>query len=107
MAVGVGDEDICKAVNRLAEIQGGIVVVDGVVREELRLNVAGLMSEERAEVVAEKLDRIHRTVREMGCRLKSPILALSFMALPVIPKLKVTDLGLIDVERFEVVDVFC
>ncbi len=107
VAVGVGDEDICKAVNRLAEIQGGIVVVDGVVREELRLNVAGLMSEERAEVVAEKLDRIHRTVREMGCRLKSPILALSFMALPVIPKLKVTDLGLIDVERFEVVDVFC
>ncbi len=107
VAVGVSDEDICKAVNRLAEIQGGIVVVDGDVREELRLNVAGLMSEERAEVVAEKLERIHGIVREMGCRLKSPILALSFMALPVIPKLKVTDLGLIDVERFEVVDVFC
>ncbi len=107
VAVGASDEDICKAVNRIAELQGGIVVVaDGEVKAELQLNIAGLMSEEKAEVVAEKLDRIHEEIRRLGCRLRSPILALSFMALPVIPKLKVTDLGLVDVERFEVTDVF-
>ena len=106
VAVGVGDEDICKAVNRIAELQGGIVVVDGDVKAELQLNIAGLMSEESAEIVAGKLDRIHEEIRRLGCKLKSPILALSFMALPVIPKLKVTDLGLVDVEEFKVVDVF-
>ncbi|WP_457550702.1 adenine deaminase [Archaeoglobus sp.] len=106
VAVGVSDEDICKAVNRIAELQGGIVVVDGVVKAELQLDIAGLMSEERAEVVAEKLDKIHEEIKKLGCKLKSPILALSFMALPVIPKLKVTDLGLVDVEEFKVMDVF-
>ncbi len=106
VAVGANDGDICRAVNRIAELQGGIVVVDGDIKAELKLNVAGLMSEERAEVVAEKLDRIHEEIKRLGCKLKSPILALSFMALPVIPKLKVTDLGLVDVERFEVVDIF-
>lgn len=106
VCVGVSDEDVCKAVNRLYELQGGIVVVDNDVKAELKLDIAGLMSEERAEVVAEKLDRIHEEIRKLGCKLKSPILALSFMALPVIPKLKVTDLGLVDVEEFKVVDVF-
>jgi len=106
VAVGVSDEDICKAINRIAELQGGIVVVDGDVKAELQLDIAGLMSEEKAEVVAEKLDRIHEEIKRLGCKLKSPILALSFMALPVIPKLKVTDLGLVDVEEFKVVDVF-
>ncbi len=106
VCVGVGDEDICKAVNRIAELQGGIVVVDGDVKAELQLDIAGLMSEESAEVVAEKLDKIHEEIKKLGCKLKSPILALSFMALPVIPKLKVTDLGLVDVEEFKVVDVF-
>jgi adenine deaminase len=106
VAVGVSDEDICKAVNRIAELQGGIVVVDGDVKAELQLDIAGLMSEESAEVVAEKLDKIHEEIKRLGCKLKSPILALSFMALPVIPKLKVTDLGLVDVEEFKVVDVF-
>ncbi len=107
VAVGTNDEDICKAVNRIAELQGGIVVVaDGEVKAELQLNIAGLMSEERAEVVAEKIDKIHEEIRKLGCSLKSPILALSFMALPVIPKLKVTDLGLVDVEKFEVTDIF-
>ena len=106
VCVGVSDEEICRAVNRIADLQGGIVVVDGDVKAELQLNIAGLMSEERAEVVAEKLDIIHEEIRRLGCKLKSPILALSFMALPVIPKLKVTDLGLVDVEEFKVVDIF-
>ncbi len=106
VSVGASDEDICKAVNRVVDLQGGIVVVDGDVKAEIRLDIAGLMSEESAEVVAEKVERIHEEIRRLGCRLSSPILALSFMALPVIPKLKVTDLGLVDVERFEVTDIF-
>jgi len=106
VAVGTNDEDICLAVNRIAELNGGIVVVDKGVKAELQLNIAGLMSEEKAEVVAEKFDKINAELRRLGCKLKSPVFALSFMALPVIPKLKITDLGLVDVEKFEVVDVF-
>ena len=106
VAVGTNDDDLCLAVNRVAELDGGIVVVDKDVKAELRLNIAGLMSEERAEVVAEKFEKINTELRKLGCRLKSPVFALSFMALPVIPKLKITDLGLIDVEKFEVVNVF-
>ena len=107
VAVGTNDEDICKAVNRIAELQGGIVVVaEGEIKAELQLNIAGLMSEERAEVVAERVDRIHAELESLGCKHPSPIFALSFMALPVIPKLKITDLGLVDVEKFEVTDVF-
>ena len=106
VAVGTNDDDLCLAVNRVAELDGGIVVVDKDVKAELRLNIAGLMSEERAEVVAEKFEKINTELRKLGCKLKSPVFALSFMALPVIPKLKITDLGLIDVEKFEVVNVF-
>ncbi len=104
VAVGMDDEEICRAVNTLIDLQGGIVVCD---REEvltLPLRIAGLMSDEKADVVAEKLKKIENKLREMGCRLKSPVITLSFIALPVIPKLKLTDLGLVDVEKFEVVD---
>ena len=104
VSVGASDEEICKAVNRVIEIQGGIVVTDADKFLELKLEIAGLMSDERAEVVADKLKRIRDKIKELGCKLKSPITTLSFIALPVIPKLKVTDLGLVDVERFEVVD---
>jgi len=104
VSVGASDEEICKAVNRVIEIQGGIVVTDTDKFLELKLEIAGLMSDERAEVVADKLKRIRDKIKELGCKLKSPITTLSFIALPVIPKLKVTDLGLVDVERFEVVD---
>ena len=105
VSVGTKDEEICRAVNALIDIQGGIVVCDGDDILSLPLRIAGLMSEERAEVVAEKLEMIEKKLKEMGCRLKSPVITLSFIALPVIPKLKLTDLGLVDVEKFEVVSV--
>ncbi len=107
VAVGTSDEEICRAVNRVVELQGGIVVSDGEgVLAELPLPVAGIMSDLPAEEVAAKLEEVERCIRELGCEMKSPVISLSFIALPVIPKLKVTDLGLVDVELFEVVDVF-
>ncbi|MCS7121405.1 MAG: adenine deaminase [Archaeoglobaceae archaeon] len=106
VAVGVSDEEICRAVNTLIDLQGGIVVVDGSETLSLPLRIAGLMSDENAEILAEKLLKIDKKIKELGCKLKSPVITLSFIALPVIPKLKITDLGLVDVEKFEVVDVF-
>lgn len=105
VAIGASDDALCCAVNRVIEIGGGIVVYDGEFLE-LPLKVAGLMSDERAEIVAEKLEKIENKLFELGCRLKSPIITLSFIALPVIPKLKITDLGLVDVEKFKIVSVF-
>ena len=106
VAVGTSDEEICRAVNRVIDLQGGIVVSDGRVVAELPLPVAGIMSDLPAEEVAAKLEEVEESIRKLGCRMKSPLITLSFIALPVIPKLKVTDLGLVDVELFEVVDVF-
>ncbi len=105
VCVGVDDESICRAVNRVIELQGGIVVADSEVRAELPLPIAGIMSDESAESVLEKLSKVEEEVRKLGCRLKSPVITLSFIALPVIPRLKLTDLGLVDVEAFRVVDI--
>ncbi|MFN3383740.1 MAG: adenine deaminase [Archaeoglobaceae archaeon] len=105
VAIGASDEEICEAVNRLIDLGGGIVVYDGEFTE-LPLRVAGLMSDERAEIVAEKLEKIENKLFELGCSLRAPIITLSFIALPVIPKLKITDLGVADVEAFKVVDPF-
>ncbi len=106
VAVGTNDRDICMAVNRVIELQGGIAVSDGRIVAELPLPLAGIMSDLAAEEVAVKLERVEESIKELGCGMKSPVITLSFIALPVIPKLKVTDLGLVDVEKFEVVDIF-
>ncbi len=106
VAIGASDDEICRAVNEVIDMQGGIAVADGELITSLPLRIAGIMSDERAEIVAERLMEVEERIRELGCRLKSPLITLSFIALPVIPKLKVTDLGLIDVEKFDVVDVF-
>ncbi len=106
VAVGTSDEEICRAVNRVIDLQGGIVVSDGSVVAELPLPVAGIMSDLPAEKVAAKLEEVEESIKKLGCRMKSPVITLSFIALPVIPKLKVTDLGLVDVEKFEVVNIF-
>lgn len=106
VAVGASDEEICRAVNSLIDVQGGIAVCDGKEVITLPLRIGGLMSDERAELLAEKLEEVERKIKELGCNLKSPVISLSFIALPVIPKLKLTDLGLVDVEKFEIVDVF-
>jgi len=107
IAVGVDDRDICTAANRLREMNGGLIVVEGgEAKAELPLPVAGLMSTLRAEEVAGRVEYLHREAEKLGCKLRSPFMKLSFLALPVIPKLRITDYGLIDVENFQIVSLF-
>ena len=107
VVVGVTDEDIFKAVTTINKLGGGLAVVaDGQVVEALQLPVGGLMSQLSMAEVSEALKRLNRAAHELGSPLKDPFMTLSFLALPVIPELKLTDLGLVDVGRFEIVDLF-
>lgn len=102
--VGVSDDDIAVAANRLGEIEGGFVVVrDGKVLAEMPLPIAGLMSAEPYETVREQLRALRHAADELGSVLEEPFLQLAFVALPVIPHLKITDRGLVDVDKFEFV----
>ena len=100
VVVGASWGDMALAVRRLEELQGGVaVVVEGRVAAEVRLEVAGLMSYAPLSEVARGLENVEEALRRLGCKLTRPLQALSFTALPVIPKLKLTDKGLVDVER--------
>jgi adenine deaminase len=102
--VGADDADMAVAANRLIALGGGFVAVrGGMVVAELALPVAGLVSLRSFEDVAHDLERLRTAEREMGCLLPDPFLQLAFLALPVIPHLKITDMGLVDVDRFELV----
>jgi adenine deaminase len=104
IVVGASDEDMELCVRRLAEIGGGIAVARaGAVIAELPLPVAGLMSDQPGAAVAEALRDLRTAARSLGVELRAPFMVLSFLGLSVIPSLKITDLGLIDVDRFEVV----
>ena len=100
--VGAGDDDMAAAVNRLLALGGGLVAVEaGRVLAELALPFAGLMSLAPFETVRQDLTTLRTAVRAMGCLLPEPFLQLAFLPLPVIPHLKITDLGLVDVDRFQ------
>lgn len=102
IALGVDYDDMALAVSRLTEIEGGFVVVEGgQVKAQLALPMAGLMSLEPYEQVLEDLKTLRESARELGITLPEPFLQLAFVALPVIPHLKITDRGLVDVDRFE------
>ena len=101
IAVGVDNASIARAVNLLIETKGGLSAVNGDREEILPLPVAGLMSTESCEIVAEQYTRLVQLSREMGSTLTSPYMSLSFMALLVIPRLKLSDKGLFDGEKFE------
>ncbi|AUC52826.1 adenine deaminase [Sagittula sp. P11] len=102
--VGVSYEDMAVAANRLGEIEGGFVVVrDGAVLAELALPVAGLMSLEPFEVVRDTLEDLRAAAKSLGVTLEEPFLQLAFLALPVIPALKITDRGMVDVVKFEII----
>lgn len=102
--VGADYDDMALAANRLAQIEGGFVVTcDGEVLAELALPVAGLMSLEPFEVVHDHLIKLRQAARDIGVTLHEPFLQLAFLALPVIPALKITDRGMVDVNKFEII----
>jgi adenine deaminase len=105
--VGADDGDMRLAVDALVRLGGGqVAVVEGEVLAELPLPIAGLMSDLALEEVVRRGEELKRAARSLGCTLPDPFMALSFLALPVIPKLKLTDLGLVDVEEFHIVPLF-
>ena len=106
IAVGVNDETICDAVNLIIEQKGGISLASDEFREVLALPVAGIMSNEDAFIVAEKYARLNILARKLGATLSAPYMTLSFMALLVIPQLKLSDKGLFDCLSFTFVDLF-
>ena len=102
--VGTTDEEMAVAVNRLIALGGGFVVADGdKIAAELALPIAGLMSLQSFEIVSQKLHTLRDAARAIGCQLPEPFLQVGFLALPVIPHLKMTDRGLFDVDKFEFV----
>ena len=104
VAVGIDYADMALAANRLAEIEGGFVVVDdGKVLAEVALPVAGLMSLAPFEEVHDRLVDLRWAAKEIGVSLKEPFLQLAFLALPVIPALKITDRGMVNVTKFEII----
>jgi adenine deaminase len=104
VVVGMSDAAIAYAVRRLANIGGGIVVVDGVeVLAELPLPVAGTLSDAPLDDVVERSHAILGAAEQLGCNVEAPFQLLAFLALSVIPSLKITDRGLVDVDRFELV----
>jgi adenine deaminase len=107
VVVGTSDHDMAAAVNHLAGLGGGQVVVrQGRVAASLPLPIAGLMSECAAAEVAASERSLRQAAHDLGSSLAQPFMTLSFLALPVIPHLKLTDSGLIDVDRFQRVPLF-
>jgi adenine deaminase len=104
VVVGMSEADMAAAVNRLASIGGGqVAVLDGRVLAEVPCPIGGLLSDLPVEQVAERVREVERAARGLGVSLSSPFMAMSFLALSVVPELKLTDRGLVDAARFELV----
>jgi len=107
VVIGVDDESMMAAARRTQELGGGMVVAEGDrVLAELALPLAGLMSDRSIEDVRRQLDEAIAAAHELGSPLHDPFMAMSFLALEVIPSLKLTDQGLVDVDRFELVPLW-
>jgi len=106
ICIGNGDNDITAAINEVIRIKGGLSVSAGGRVDSLRLDIAGLMTSEPARMVAEKYISLSDMVKHMGCKMTSPFMTLSFMALLVIPELKMSDRGLFDGRKFSHVPLF-
>lgn len=105
VAVGTNDEDLAKAVNLIIEQKGGISLANGDETHILPLPIAGIMTNQSAEEVAENYVRLDQRAKDLGSTLRAPYMTLSFMALLVIPELKLSDLGLFDGKAFEFVSL--
>ncbi len=107
IVVGTNHKDMAQAANVLSEIGGGVVVVsNGVELARVELPIAGLMSDEPAEIVAAKAAKMVAAMKACGCNLNNAFMQHSLLALVVIPELRISDMGLIDVRTFEKVDLF-
>ncbi|SDI99990.1 adenine deaminase [Aliiruegeria lutimaris] len=106
IVVGTSREDMALAANRLGEVGGGVVLfADGVEQALVELPIAGLMSDDHAETVAAKAEALGAAMEAAGCRLNNAYMQHSLLALVVIPELRISDKGLVDVTRFEVTDL--
>ncbi|CAM5600304.1 Adenine deaminase [Mycolicibacterium aubagnense] len=107
IVVGTNKQDMALAANRLAEVGGGVVLYSkGKELALVEMPIAGLMSDERAEIVAAKAEKLTEAMRKMGCSLNNAYMQHSLLALVVIPELRISDVGLVDVRTFEKVDLF-
>ena len=105
VAVGVADEDIYAAIKEVERLRGGLAVAaGGRITANLATPVAGLLSREPPEAVVAGLEGLTRAARDLGSHLPEPFSTLSFLALPVIPELRLTDLGLVDVNAFKLIE---
>ncbi len=105
--VGTNDQDMLKVMNVIEIMKGGLVVVsDGKAVASLPLPIAGLMSASPISQVYFQLEALLRATKKLGCKISDPFMALSFLSLPVIPELKITDKGLVDVNQFKFVPLF-
>ena len=105
IVVGTASQDMADAVNTVIKCKGGLAAVSNGEYCTLELPIGGIMSTKNVSEVSSGLNALHNFVNEMGCKLKSPFMSMSFMALLVIPNLKISDKGLFDVEKFDFVDV--
>jgi adenine deaminase len=105
--VGTNDQDILKAIEIIKTMKGGLAVtLNGRVLASMALPIAGLMSEASVVEVNDQLEMVLCAARKLGCKISDPFMTLSFLSLPVIPELKITDKGLVDVNQFKFVPLF-
>ncbi|MFW9967308.1 MAG: adenine deaminase [Candidatus Thorarchaeota archaeon] len=107
VAVATNDRDLIAAAVQIVRMQGGQAIVrNEKVIASLPLPIAGLMSDQPVEVVSEKIQELKDAAKTIGSNLNEPFMTMAFLSLPVIPKLKITDKGLVDVDRFRLIDLF-
>ena len=107
IVVGADDDSMLKAAHTVADMRGGMAAVEGDrVLAKLPLPIAGLMSDRPIETVRDQMQDLLRAAHQLGSHLHDPFMAMSFLALPVIPSLKITDKGLVDVDKFQIVPLF-
>jgi adenine deaminase len=106
ISVGTNDKDIVNSINEIVRLKGGLAVSAGETVESLQLNIGGIMTTCSCDEIAHDYNKLNQLVNSLGCSMKAPFMTLSFMALLVIPDLKIGDRGLFDVNKFEQVSFF-
>jgi len=106
ISIGTNDLDIVNSINEIVRLKGGLAVSNDGIVKSLQLNIGGIMTTSTCDEIAYDYDSLNQLVSSMGCTMKAPFMTLSFMALLVIPDLKIGDRGLFDVKKFELVPLF-